>query len=278
MTSPRFTAGAEPLTQQQIARCLAALRETLDSAEVVYRRRDRIVLRHVDAQSGRSIIVKMWSRPDLNGRIRQLMGIAACDHEFRSLMRLRRVNMIVPCPLGTARLVPDISGYTDVLFMEDLGKCESSTEYFKRLIRDGDETLVTEFEDTIIEMTAQILQAGMLDIDHGLVNTVVQASGRPVRLDFELARHVFWPRLFPWIYGQMLGHVILLHAFAVQPDVDRTFRFAQRLLNRLQPSRRVLKRASSYVQKWLENQTSRTGIETRLSLPWDDRERQPHVH
>lgn len=243
----------------------------------MYRRRDRIVLRYVDAQSGHSIIVKMWSRPDINGRIRRLMGIAACDHEFRSLMRLRRVSMAVPCPLGTARLFPDISGYTDVLFMEDLGKCETSAEYFKRLIRDGDETRVLKFEDAIIKMTEQILQAGMLDIDHGLVNTVVQASGRLVRLDFELARWVFWPHLFPWIYGQMLGNVILFHGFAAQPDADRTFRFAQRLQNRLQPSRRVLKRASVYVQKWLDIQASRTGIETRLSLPWDEREHQPHL-
>jgi hypothetical protein len=66
----------------------------------------------------------------------------------------------------------------------------------KQLIQTGQEQQVLRFENVMIEMTEQILAARMIDVDHGLVNIVVQTSGRPVRLDFELARLVIWPRLF----------------------------------------------------------------------------------
>jgi hypothetical protein len=228
-----------------------------------------MLIRSVDPRTGDSIIIKLWSRPDFKGKVRRLLGIAACNHEARSMIRLSRVGMVVPYPLGTAHLATPLAGYTDVLFMEDLGKCEDSTEFFKRLIREGDESKVLAFEDAMIQMTEQILAAGMIDVDHGFINTVVQASGRTVRLDFEMARQVFWPRLFAGMYGRMLGHIILLHAFAVQPSFVRTSAFAERLRRRLRPSDRVLRVASEYVQKGMADQLRRTGIDMHLSLPWD---------
>lgn len=211
----------------------------------------------------------MWSRPDLKGSLRRLLRITSCDHEWRTLVRLRDVNMSVPHPLGFCRVMPSIAGYTDALFTEDLGECEAATSYLKRLIHTGQEQQVLHFENVMIEMTEQILDAGMVDVDHGLVNMVVQASGRPVRLDFELARRVIWPRLFTTMYSHMLGRLILLHAFAVQPDTDRTTRFAERLCDRLRPSRRVLARAGIYIRKYLQVQLKNTGVDTRLALPWD---------
>lgn len=258
-----------PLTRAQVDRCIAELRQDFDKAEVVYRSTDRILLRWHGQSSGRSTIVKLWSRPDLKGRIRRVLHLAACDHERRSMLRLLKIGMAVPYPFATGRLAPPLAGYTDVLFMEDLGPCESATEYFKRLITEGREADARRFEDAMIQMTEQIVMAGMLDYDHGFVNTVVQVSGRAVRLDFEFARWVGWPRLFTSLYGRMLGHVILLHAFAVQPDTERSRHFAARLRERLRPSPRVLARVSGYVQKWLGDQRDRRGIDTRLSLPWD---------
>jgi hypothetical protein len=259
----------QPLTQVQMARCLDVLRKDFEHSEVIYLGADRVLIRCIEQQSGQTIVIKMWSRPDLKGKIRRLLRIAACDHESRSMTRLHRFNMAVPCPLGTYRVRPAIFGYTDALFMEDLGQCESSTEFLKRLIREGDSQKILRFEESIIEMTEQIVLARMLDVDHGFVNTVVQASGQPVRLDFELARWVGWPRMFPGMYGQMLGHMILLHAFAVQPDTARTTLFAERLRDRMRPSPRALKNASIYIQEWLHDQLRRSGIDTRLHLPWD---------
>jgi len=179
------------------------------------------------------------------------------------------VNIAVPRPLGFCSVVPDIAGYTDVLFMEDLGECESATEHLKRLIRAGQEAQALTFENVLIDITEQILKAGMLDLDHGMNNIVVTSSGRPVKLDVELARRVIWPRLFPAMYGRMLGRLIGLHAFAVQPDVGRTKRFAERLCERLKPPPGVLKRAGSYARELMQKQLQNVGIDTQLVLPWD---------
>jgi hypothetical protein len=250
-------------------RCLEALRAGIDNAKIIYRRENRIVIRWRGPASDESLIVKMWSRPDIKGRLRRLLHISSCDHEWRTLVRLAAVNMAVPRPLGFCRLTPNIAGYTEALFTEDLGECASATCYLKQLIHTGNEQQVRQFENVLIQMTEQILAAGMVDVDHGLVNIVVQASGRPVRLDFELARRVIWPRLFTTMYGDMLGRLIVLHAFAVQPDTDRTTRFAERLCEHLHPPRRSLVRAGIHIRKYLEEQLKNTGIDTRLTLPWE---------
>ncbi len=209
----------------------------------------------------------MWSRPDLRGSLRRLLGVAACTHEWRNLVRLNKFGIAVPFPLGFSRVHPAISGYTDVLFMEDLGECEAATEYLKRLIRAGQEQQALDFENVQIEMTAKMLGAGMLDADHGLHNIVVQPDGRPVKLDVELGRHVIWPRLFPAMYAEMLGRMIAMHAFAVQPDVDRMTRFAERLRTRLKPPTSVFRQAGIHARGMMQRQLQETGIDTRLVLP-----------
>lgn len=265
----RKVSAPQRLTPGEIVKCLDDLRAGFQNAEVIYRRGNRIVIRWYPLTSHKSLIIKMWSRPDLKGRLRSLLHISSCDHEWRTLVRLSGVNMAVPHPLGFCRLTPAIAGYTEALFTEDIGECESATSHLKKLIQTRQEQEVFQFENIMIEMTEQILAAGMVDVDHGLVNIVVQSSGRPIRLDFELARLVIWPRLFSKWYGEMLGQLILLHAFAVQPDTHRTTKFAERLSERLSPPRRALTRAGIYIRKYLKVQFENTGIDTRLTLPWD---------
>lgn len=269
MNSPSSAVTPQPLTQAQMARCLDALRADFDEAQVIYRNGDRVVIRWREAGSSDSIVIKMRSRPDLKGKLRWLFRVASCEHEWRNLARLSSVNMPVPRPLGFSRVVPNIAGYTDALFMEDLGECESATEYLKRLIQAGQNQQVLGFENGLIELTERIVGSRTLDVDHGLVNTVVQASGRVVRLDFELARRVICILLFPRTYGKMLGRLIGDYAFAVQPDVGRATRFAERLYERMRPPRQVLKHAGSYSRDMMRGQLQRTGIDTRLVLPWD---------
>jgi hypothetical protein len=71
------------------------------------------------------------------------------------------------------------------------------------------------------------------------------------------------------MYGDMLGRLIVLHAFAVQPHTDRTTRFAERLREHLHPPRRSLVQAGIHIRKYLKEQFENTGIDTRLTLPWD---------
>lgn len=260
---------ARPFTKARAHRCLEALRANFHRASVITRRDNRIVIRWPDADPGKSIIIKMWSRPDLRGKLRRWLRIAPSDLEWRNLLRLEKIGVATPRALGSGRVVPSIDGYTDVLFMEDLGDCETALDYLKQLVRAGEESLVLSFENAVIDMTRQLVDAGMLDDDHGLLNIVVQRSGRPVRLDLEITRRVFWPRLFPSMYGRMLGRLIGLHAFAVQPDVGRTTRFAERLRGRLEPPQAVLERAAGHARAMMAKQREKIGIDTQLALPWD---------
>lgn len=258
-----------PFTKAQAHQYLEGLRAALDRAQVISQRGNRMVIRWRAAGSGESMVVKLWSRPDLRGGLRRLLRIAPSDREWKNLVRLSQFGVAVPRPLGFSRVAPSIAGYTDVLFMEDLGECETATEHLKRLIRAGDELEALRFEDAVIEITRQLLEAGMLDEDHGMHNIIVQSSGRAVRLDLEVTRRVFFPRLFPSLYGRMLGRLIGMHAFAVQPDVAWTRRFAQRLRDRLEPPRIVLSRAAVHARGMLAHQSSNIGIDTMLDLPWN---------
>lgn len=248
---------------------LTHLRQVFENANVISQRENRIVIRSHCTDTSESIIIKMWSRPDLNGSVRRLLQIAACNHEWRNLTRMSLTGIAVPRPLGFSQVAPTIAGYTDVLFMEDMGTCESATDHLKRLIQAKQEQQAVIFEDAQIQMTVQLLDAGILDIDHGMHNIVVSPSGKVIKLDVELARYVVWPRLFPAMYGQMLGRMIGMHAFAVQPEMSRTTHFADRLRANLQPPLDILKRAGIYARVMMQNQLKKTGIDTRLILSWD---------
>jgi hypothetical protein len=259
----------ERLTEDRMRRNLEALRASFAHAEVISRRANRLVIRWREVDSGQTVVVKLWSRPDLRGAVRRTLRIAPCHREWRNLTRLMRQDVAVPRPLGLATVVPDIAGYTDALMMEDLGECETATEHLKRLLRAGDERGAQALEDAVIEITRRLVDAGMLDEDHGMLNVVVPRAGRPARLDVEIMRRVFVPALFIGSYGRMLGRLIGLHAFAVQPDVGRTLRFADRLRARLNPSRPVLWRATRHAHQMMAEQRRRYGIDTRLRLPWE---------
>jgi hypothetical protein len=142
-------------------------------------------------------------------------------------------------------------------------------DHLKGLVHSGNEQQATDFEDQMIHMVEIFLRAGILDVDHGFANTLVTESGQPVRLDFEMARRVIWPRMFTGMYGEMLGRMIVMHAFAMQPNTNRTTEFAQRLLERIRPPRQALLKASAYAQMKLKVQLNETGIDTSLRLPWD---------
>ena len=66
----------------------------------------------------------------------------------------------------------------------------------------------------------------------------------------------------------MLGVLIGSYAFAMQPDAYRASKFARRLVDRLMPPMRVLRRARIEVETMLEQQRTKCGIDTRVSLPW----------
>ena len=117
-SSPRIFV-IQPLTRAQMNRSLETLRANFGAVDIINKRQNRIVIRWQESVGGRSIIVKMWSRPDLKGKLRRLLRIAACNHEWRNLSRMFCFGIAVPRPLGVLRVAPSIAGYTDALFIED---------------------------------------------------------------------------------------------------------------------------------------------------------------
>src|SRR5882762_2174892 len=105
-------------------------------------------------------------------------------------------------------------------------------------------------------MTALMLKHGVVDPDHGLHNVLVGRDGRPVRIDFEVAKVIGGAIGQRPIYGDMVGRLLTSYVFAAQPDSARIQQFAKRLEEALRPPRPVLERAANYVREQLAKQSA----------------------
>lgn len=239
----------------------------LNSASVLIRRREAMVLR-LNLGPSQTTVVKLWVRPGVRGLIRRLTGTASAMREWRTLDCLYRARASVPKPYACLHLSSAAAPYTDALFLEDLGPCQTALEFVKGLFRQGQDDRLVAFEDDVISLTDTIIRAGIVDTDHSLVNTVVPASGKPVRIDFELAQRVLHPAMASRRYGEMLGRLISTYAFALQPDVSRVVPFAERLKAHVPASARVLRFAREFLEQMLDEQRRERAIDTRISLAW----------
>lgn len=252
--------------ERVVALALAASREPA-SFDVLSRHEGRCVLR-CPPQDGERVVLKTWSRPGVLSAARRAFGAGDLDREWRSLCRARELGVRVPTPLGRARLPANAAAWTDAMVSADIGPCVTAVDHLKRLVASGSQSDVDAFERELVAQTGAMVDGGLIDTDHGLVNTLVPASGLPVRLDFEMARVVRSPRTNVAAYGAMLGHVLATHAFAVQPATERTVRFAAELARRLDPPPAVLSRARAYVDERMRVQERRIGLAVRVELPW----------
>ena len=234
--------------------------------EKLKERPDSLTLRlWIDPES--SLILKLWKRPGLAGRVRRCLGNDPANREARALGHLQEAAIAVPAPLGCCGLDKGAGAYTDALFLEDLGACETAFEHLKRLIREGEERRVESFLEEVVEISARIVEKGIVDTDHSLNNLVFTEQEQLVRLDTELARRM--RRLPVDAYGVMLGRLLGSFVFAVQPELDRVPGFASKLALRLGAPPPVLRRASAQVERMLSTQQARKSLETRVQLPWD---------
>jgi len=260
----------EPASSWSRERVVALALETgrnPSAFELLSRHEGRSVFRCPQPDGG-SVVIKLWSRPGLKGAIRRSLGASTLDREWQSLCRAHELGVRVPTPLGSSALPANPDGQTAAMVSADIGPCITAVDHLKRLIASGAEPAAAEFEGELVAQTGLMIDGGLIDTDHGMVNTLVPAGGLPVRLDFEMARLVRWPRLHRAAYGAMLGHLLATHAFAVQPATERTVRFAARLSERLDPPRSVLRRAREYVDQRMAVQEQRIGLAVRVALPW----------
>jgi tRNA A-37 threonylcarbamoyl transferase component Bud32 len=259
--------GQEPVARATLTHAPFALGVAMLASQKLKERNDASTLR-VQIESDSTVIMKLWKRPGIAGHLRRATGTDPGGRESRALARLLEAGIAVPAPLGTASFVLAESEFTDALFLEDLGSCETAFEHLKSLIRMGEEARVERFLGEVVEMTAAIVERDIIDTDHSLNNLVVTARGELVRLDTEVARQLSGRPARP--YGSMLGRLIGTFIFAVQPDLERVGPFARALVERLDPEPAVLLEASAQVARMLEGQRCNRSLDTRVTLPWDE--------
>lgn len=236
--------------------------------QVLRERGQDVLIARVPGPEGQPVIVKLWNRRGLRGGLRRISGTTIARREWDALQRLGKDDLGVPRGLACFTLRHPEARHTEVLIEEDLGACRDATEEYKAMLREGRVTEAAAFEEHLLRSTEVLLQRGLLDTDHRLPNFVVRPDGRPVRLDFELARRVRNPFRHPEPLGRMIGTFLGSYLFAVQPDVARARSFAERLQARLHLSTPVLALARRRVEEMTERQRREIGMDTRMDWPW----------
>jgi len=234
------------------------------------RNRDRgYLMRVTDVAGGvESVIVKAWRVRNLKERAQAALRLSMARREWRAHQHLEGAGVPVPRLLDFFRVRCRDGRRFEAMIVQDLGRTTNGLVHLKELLAAGDEAAVRRFEDRVVDLTAQLLRAGVVDVDHQLRNIVLNGSEMPIRIDFECARRFSNGAPPANAYSGMIGRLVVSHAYACQPDLDRTERFAIRLAERLQPSREVLYGAAGWVSQALKRQRVQSGIASTVALDW----------
>ncbi len=259
---------AEAFTQSHLKEWTHQLCRTLDDVDVIYRKRNRIVIRTHVEQHG-SVIVKMYARPDWKGFLRRVTRSGTCDYDWKGLLAFQRIGVRAPEPLGHCHIPANPAHFTDAIIMEDLGDCTTATDHLKMLIEDNRIDDQLAFEEALIVITQQIIEGGYVDTDHGLVNSLVRTDGELCRMDVELVRKIHSPhsKRSRTAYGFMFGRLLSSYIFAVQPDVQAVESFAFRVKERMHPSTLAWQIAAQCVDMATERQFQEIGLRMTITLP-----------
>jgi hypothetical protein len=229
-------------------------------------KRNRALVARVRLDDGGSVIAKLWCSPGIRALIRRKTQTSNCHNEWKALSVLHAAGASVPRPVGHCEL---LSGqYTEGLLIEDLGECILGLTHVKTLIRERREQEYERFVDWTFELTDLMLKNGVIDPDHGLHNVLVSGDGRPLRIDFEVARVIRGTIGKQPLYGEMIGRLLTSYVFAVQPDASRIEKFAARIEKSFNPAKPVLQRAGQYVRDQLKRQSATMNVHTQLRLDW----------
>ena len=216
---------------------------------------------------GGSVIVKLWNRGGVRHWLRSLRGRCEPRQEARALARLNEHSVPSPRLLAAFRLGPAEAPSTHAMVVEDLGECERVVELVELLTCAREEARVTDIERQVVHITAGMIDAGVLDLDHSLNNMLMPPTGVIARVDLEFAVCCEAAARRPRLYGTMLGRLIGTYTFAVQPRLDRVSDFAERLYDRVSPPKAVRRHARRYVSKMMAKQRQVHGIKCQPVLP-----------
>ncbi len=253
-------------TQNKVQQLVENFHDQSISAQTLRERNNKIVSR-VSLNSANTVILKLWTRRGSKALVRELIRTSELYKEVNVLQHLKYAGVRVPTLLGYCRLNPKKVGYTHAMVMEDIYPSDTGIHHFGDLIRDALYQEVRDFENSLIHLTTQMIDARVIDPDHSLINIIVDKHGLPYRIDFELARRVTSLKLATKDYGEMIGHLVATYGF-VQPDTDIVNAFSRRLIQELLPPERVLHYAKNCVTRMLAKQKRNKNIDTQLDLSW----------
>lgn len=236
--------------------------------DVLRDKRSSLLTVRATVSDSESVIVKLWDRQGLKDIVRGWCGVNGAQREWRAMSLLYERGVSVPRPVQCVPVSGDGVAHTDAIIIEDLGRCLRVGDELAGMIESRRFEEVIRIENGLIEITRDMIRAGVLDLDHSATNFVLTPEGRVVRLDLEFARCFGYVGLHTGLYGRMLGRLIGTFTFAVQPDLDRAVLFAQRLAEAVDPPRGVLLRAKKYVDDMLAQQLRECGLDYILDLAW----------
>ena len=251
----------------------AALAEQVSSGSIAadvlrQKRGDVLTARVLPPGGGDAVIIKLWNRPGIKGFARRLTRTHAPHREWMALNVLSSAGVPVPRPLHYQRLGGPRRAHTDAVVMEDLGKCVRSSEHLAALVRGGAVTEADALSSALVNITAAMIQNGVLDSDHTLMNFLVPAVGAPRRADLELARRVTRPAAHDQLLGAMLGRLVASYIFSVQPLGERVKDFAEALELHTGASRSALSAARVHVDAAVQAAKSRGAVVAAFRLAW----------
>lgn len=231
------------------------------------RSKDRGGVLRLPLEDGGSVVVKVWRIRNVKERIKSAAYISNGWREWRMHRYIYRKGIRVPEPLFFSRLKVVTDEYYEVMGIEDLGETEQGLPYLKRLIAAEDESRITTFENSLVNITTEIVGLGIVDIDHQLNNFLIDKVQRLMRIDFECARRPLFGIVPREEFAEMIARLLTSHIYAVQPDVGLSKGFAKQLYNRLDIGHQVRSLVQSSVNKKLENQRIGEDVVSAVVLP-----------
>lgn len=258
-----MTSSAETI----VRRYLEGIQQIEDGNSIHIRSDQRGGLLRVPLESNSTVVIKFWRMRNLKERIKSTVHLSNGWREWSMHQYIHQEILQVPTPLEFFRITLSSGEHWEVMMIEDLGSTEQGLPYFKKLIKTGDESSIIEFEKGIIEITEQLVQLGVLDIDHQLNNFLVDRDLKIFRIDFECARKTRKWVLIQREYAEMIARLLASHVYAVQPDVQRTERFAELLYGKLKLDRKIRSMINERVKIKLKYQDYKMGITSLVTLP-----------
>lgn len=234
------------------------------------RRNDSLTAR-VACTGDKTVILKLWKRPGIQGKIRQLTRTGNLDREWKALGLLYNKGICVPEALACFRFNRPKNGFTDALVIQDLGSCKRIVDVIPEYIQKSNGTPheLIKLENKIINLTQSILEAGVIDFDHHLVNILLLPSNHVARVDFELSSIFYRPKLHKYKLAKMIANLLTSYIYSTQYNIDLINSFSIRLNQSLVLSPKVLQHVNILVNKDLQQQQKiKPGLMTSWVAPW----------